>query len=190
MDKATLRKKMLQQLKELDPEMRSIKTEQITERLLTDPVFRAAGSIGITVAGFPEIDTAPIIRQAWASGKRVAAPKCHPASRKMDFYVFSHMNELETVYMDLKEPNPAVTRWLPPDDIDLLIVPGIVFSRSGYRIGFGGGYYDRFLAGYANPTVSLAFDFQLSDNFPAESHDIPVSMIYTENQLIRTEAFR
>lgn len=190
MNKETLRKEMLIKLKKLEPETRRQKTDRIISRLLADSVYQEAHSIGITLANFPEIDTLPIIQHAWESGKQISAPKCIPSSRKMDFYAFDRFDQLETVYMNLKEPNRDMTRYMPPDEIDLLIVPGMIFTRTGYRIGFGGGYYDRFLADFSHRTASLAFDCQIFANLPVEAHDIPVQMIYTDNQLIRTEAFR
>ena len=70
-------------------------------------------------------------------------------------------------------------------DVDLCVVPGRVFNRSGYRIGWGGGYYDRFLASYAGQTLSLAYSVQVLDDIPIEAHDIPVGVIVSERELIR-----
>jgi len=71
-----------------------------------------------------------------------------------------------------------------------LIVPGLVFNEKGYRIGFGGGFYDRFLADYHGKTVSLAFDFQVMKEIPTESFDLPVQIIITNERVIRTDETR
>ncbi|EPE60492.1 5-formyltetrahydrofolate cyclo-ligase family protein [Exiguobacterium sp. S17] len=83
--------------------------------------------------------------------------------------------------MGILEPTTAETDL----DIDTCIVPGRVFDRSGYRIGWGGGYYDRFLATYRGATIALAYDVQVLDEIPIEPHDIPVELIVTEREMIR-----
>lgn len=127
-----------------------------------------------------EWDTVPIIEKAWEEGKRVAVPKCLP-NRKMSFYQLDHFNQLVKGMHDIPEPNPDQTIIIEKNNIDLLIVPGIVFSPNGYRIGFGGGYYDRFLADFRNETVSLASHHQMVDQLPIDSFDIPVQHIITSS---------
>ena len=186
MDKRTQRKEVLAVLNKMTEEQYRKKSAQVISRLMEDPAFIAAETIGMTISAFPEVDTFDLMEKCWAAGKKVAAPKCYSASRKMDFRIIEHMDQLEVVYMQLQEPIVAKTDYIEPADIDLLIVPGVVFSRQGYRIGFGGGYYDRFLAGYGGKTRSLAFDCQLAESIPVESHDLPVQGIYTESGFINT----
>lgn len=81
---------------------------------------------------------------------------------------------------------PLVFEKVVKDEIDLLIVPGLIFSSEGYRIGFGGGYYDRFLKDFQGPTVSLAFGEQIRDDWQPENFDIPVAKIITD---FRNEVF-
>ena len=90
--------------------------------------------------------------------------------------------------MHLKEPNPEETNIIPIENISYLIVPGVVFDQNGYRIGFGGGYYDRFLSKYDGPTISLAFDEQILLEVPNESFDIPVQSILSDKR--RLECYR
>src|SRR5699024_7389164 len=111
--------------------------------------------------------------------------KCFPKEKRLVFYKFTSYDELEIVYYNLKEPRPLKTNEMDKDHIDLIIVPGLVYDQEGYRIGFGGGYYDRFLANYANETVSLAGQIQMVTNVPSESFDIPVNHIITENGHIK-----
>jgi 5-formyltetrahydrofolate cyclo-ligase len=82
--------------------------------------------------------------------------------------------------MGLFEPITDETLSVKKNEIDLQIVPGLVFSDEGYRIGFGGGYYDRYMSDYNGATLSLAFVTQTSHKIPVEGHDIPVSKIITE----------
>ncbi|ANU11174.1 5-formyltetrahydrofolate cyclo-ligase [Planococcus antarcticus DSM 14505] len=188
MDKVMQRKKVLAMLNQMTLEEYRKKSETVISRLLEDPVFVEADTIGMTLSAFPEVDTFRLLEICWAAGKKVATPKCHPASRGMDFRVIEHKDQLEVVYMKLQEPIVSTTTYVKPNAIDLLIVPGVVFSKQGFRIGFGGGYYDRFLANYTGATRSLAFDRQIAESIPVESHDLPVQGIYTESGFILTKA--
>lgn len=186
MDKSSQRKEMTNLLKTMDPEEHRQKSNAIIDFLMEDPAFQAASIIGTTISAFPEVDTRKLLEKCWKAGKKTAVPKCDPVSRAMTFRLVDDLNQLETVYMKLKEPIIELTKEVPPEQIDLLIVPGVVFSTDGYRIGFGGGYYDRYLTRYKGPTRSLAFASQLVDAVPVEAHDIPVEHICTENGCLDT----
>lgn len=99
----------------------------------------------------------------------------------MQFREMRSYDELENVYMDLFEPRMDATQLITSDQIDLIIVPGLVFDRRGYRIGYGGGYYDRYLQTYQGLKISLAYSFQTTDTLPHEEFDIPVDHIITED---------
>ncbi|KYG57977.1 5-formyltetrahydrofolate cyclo-ligase [Planococcus maritimus] len=190
MEKAMLRKSVIGRMGQLTTSQHASMSTAILENLLDDPDFQKAETIGVTVSRWPEIDTIPLIEACWRLKKRVAAPKCFAKDRTMDFRLFDHLDQLEVVYMNLQEPIEAQTEAIGPSNIDLLIVPGVVFTESGYRIGFGGGYYDRYLSGFSGKTRSLAFDFQVTDDLPVESHDIPVDGIITEQRTIDSKAVR
>lgn len=188
MDKVTQRKKVLNVLHQMTEEQYRRKSANAISRLMEDPAFLAAETIGMTISAFPEVDTFDLMEKCWAAGKKVAAPKCHPANRSMDFRLIENLDQLEVVYMKLQEPIVSKTAYVKPGDLDLLIVPGVVFSKKGFRIGFGGGYYDRFLVNYSGATRSLAFDCQIAESIPVEEHDLPVQGIYTESGFINTGA--
>ncbi|MBT2571611.1 5-formyltetrahydrofolate cyclo-ligase [Planococcus sp. ISL-110] len=188
MDKVTERKEVLALLNRMTLEEYRKKSEMVVSRLMEDPAFLEAGTIGMTLSSFPEVNTLVLLEKCWEAGKKVAVPKCHPASRGMDFRLIENTDQLEVVYMKLQEPVVSKTSYIKPDAIDLLIVPGVVFSKQGFRIGFGGGYYDRFLEDYEGITRSLAFDCQIRESIPVEVHDLPVQGIYTESGFINTGA--
>lgn len=190
MDKAILRKSILSQLRDLPQKEYEQRSTAIMAKLFDDPIFQSAQTVGLTISRYPEVNIMPLIEHCWRSGKRVAVPKCDPQKRTMTFRLLESMDQLEVVYMDLQEPNEAMTEAIDTGDIDLLVVPGVVFMETGYRIGFGGGYYDRYLADYRGATRSLAFDVQITDSVPVESHDIPVAGIITEKRIIDTKAVR
>lgn len=182
-DKKLLRKQMLDQMTELSkPEYEQL-SYQIACRFYNSALWRQAKTIGITVSKVPEADTWQIIRRAWEEGKRVAVPKCIPESKQMVFRELNSFMDLESVFYGLWEPNPEKTEEILSEEIDTLVVPGLAYMKNGFRLGFGGGYYDRFLEHYKGRTVSLAFEMQFITGFPVEDHDRPVEMIITNQQV-------
>lgn len=182
-EKMVLRNEMLTKLKEMGRPEHEQRSYDIAQKLYQTPVWAKAGTIGITVSNPPEADTWQIIRKAWDGGKRVAVPKCIPSTRGMIFRSLKRFDELESVYYDLWEPIESKTEEIPGEKIDLLIVPGVAYMANGFRLGFGGGYYDRFLTDYKGNTLSLAFDFQVVRKLPVEEHDLPVDRIITDQQV-------
>lgn len=170
---------MLGELKKLTKPQYEHYSYEIAKQLFVDALWQEANTIGITVSNHPEVDTYQIIRKAWEQGKRVVVPKCHPKEKQMSFHELKQFTQLESVFYGLLEPIEALTPKVDAADIDLLIVPGLAYSSKGYRLGFGGGYYDRFLSTYKGRTVSLAFPIQLKEDIPIQDHDLPVNKIIT-----------
>lgn len=190
MDKTNLRKAMRQLLATIEQNEYDTYSNQIKNRFFMNEQVEKASIVGLTISSFPEVDTEEIIKELWTRGKTVVVPKCTPKDRTMTFYKLDSFDQLETVYMHLLEPNPKVTVPVTSDDIDLVVVPGVVYSRTGYRIGYGGGYYDRFLSNYTGATISLAFDMQIRDSIEREEFDLPVDTILTTTETINCRAHR
>ncbi|SHF61112.1 5-formyltetrahydrofolate cyclo-ligase [Ornithinibacillus halophilus] len=184
MDKSELRSFAINKLKNIDEHEKKIIEENLTTKLTGSDLWKQANTIGITISKGFEWETKTIIEQGWAAGKTIAVPKCLPESKEMQFYSFTDYSELEVVYYNLLEPKPESNKEINSNEIDLLIVPGLLFDKKGYRIGFGGGYYDRYLVNYPNVTISLAFHEQLLDSIPTEPFDIPVQYIVTNEQIV------
>jgi len=180
LDKTIMRNEVLAILKEMDSQTYQTRSAQITQSLLNEEQILQSKIIGITISSFPEVDTWHLIEHLWSLGIRVAVPKCHAKTRDMQFYEITSFDQLEIVYMKLHEPKPEITNKINAEDISYLIVPGVVFDTLGYRVGFGGGYYDHFLQKYKGPTISLAFDEQVVPSVPKEHHDLPVDIILTD----------
>lgn len=159
--------------------------EKLTYQLLHTDLWKNASSVGITISQGFEWDTKAIIEAAWNDNKQVSVPKCDPSIKALTFYQLTTYEQLEVVYYNLKEPNPDQSQETEKSTIDLLIVPGLLFDPSGYRIGFGGGYYDRFLTNFPNTTVSLISKGQLVKEIPKEKFDLPVNYLITEDGLYR-----
>lgn len=175
---------MKAQLASLDKELYVTYSKEIESRFIIEENVQNASVIGITISAFPEVMTEGIIHRLWDMGKTVVVPKCAPRERSMTFYTLDNYNQLETVYMQLLEPNPLLTSAVTSNEIDLLVMPGIVYDINGFRIGYGGGYYDRFLVNYKGKTTSLAFDFQVVKEVEREVFDLPVDSIITNKRII------
>ncbi|MEK4301689.1 5-formyltetrahydrofolate cyclo-ligase [Oceanobacillus sp. FSL W8-0428] len=185
-EKKILRQKMLKELSLLSKlDRKKVETGQ-QKQLFTTPAFQNARTIGITISTEIEWDTYTIIEKAWREGKIIASPKCVVKTREMYYYAWNHQKQIQTGYAGIKEPIPQKTKRILHSDIDLLIVPGVVFDTDGYRIGYGGGYYDRMLADYSGATISLCSERQLIQQIPRESYDLSVEQIITEERTIDT----
>ncbi|MDF2855534.1 MAG: hypothetical protein K0Q87_1385 [Neobacillus sp.] len=182
----TIRKQMKEKLDELSKPLYEDYSYRISKALFEDIDWKQANVIGITVSKQPEVDTYQIIRKAWELGKQVVVPKCIPSKKQLTFRTLTEFSQLESVFFGLLEPNEALTAETSSKDIDLLIVPGLAYTTKGYRLGFGGGYYDRFLSDYTGKTLSLAFHFQVIPQFTIEKHDLPVSKIITDIEVMHT----
>jgi 5-formyltetrahydrofolate cyclo-ligase len=182
LNKKDYRAYMLGEMKKLSKTQYEQFSYEIAKKLFADESWQKANTVGITVSNHPEVDTYQIIRKAWELEKRVVVPKCHPKKKQLTFHELRQFTQLESVYYGLLEPIEAETSKVEAEEIDLLIVPGLAFSIEGYRLGFGGGYYDRLLSKYEGITVSLAFPTQLRTDIPIENHDIPVKNIITNSK--------
>ncbi|MED0947971.1 5-formyltetrahydrofolate cyclo-ligase [Bacillus mobilis] len=179
-EKLRLRKQIIEHMNSLSEERYTTLSEQIAFSLYAQKEWAEAKIIGITLSMENEVNTYPIIEKAWEEGKKVVVPKCNKETRTMSFRQISNFDQLETVYMNLREPIPALTEEVGADDIDLQIVPGVVYTGRGERIGYGGGYYDRYLVHYKGKTLSLAYSFQMVEHIPVEPFDKNVEKIITE----------
>lgn len=183
-NKKFLRSILQQDLQKKTESLYENQSNQIATKLFGTEDWRCANTIAITISRPPEVDTYPIIRQAWKTGKTIVVPKCHKNSRTMSFHIIHSFDELETVFWGLLEPIVSQTVEVHKDSIDLVIVPGLGYTKKGYRLGFGGGYYDRFLSDYHGNNISLAFPEQIIQTLPVEPHDIPIQKLITPEEVI------
>ncbi|MBM7569665.1 5-formyltetrahydrofolate cyclo-ligase [Aquibacillus albus] len=187
--KEKLRSETLQILREISEEEKEQVERNIGRHLVHSECWEKAKTIGVTISTNNEWDTRKLIEAAWTQKKRVCVPKCFPKDKRMVFYELHTFEDLETVYHHLLEPKPNGDFIVTKNQIDLMIVPGIVFDYKGFRIGYGGGYYDRYLANYEGTTVSLAIQDQIVEELPTENHDIKVDYIITDQGFVSTSSF-
>ena len=176
--KAELRKKILQEMKALSQEQKQAMDQVLTERFLQHPFYQEAKTIA-TYLSFPhEFQTQELIEQALKDGKKVLIPKTYPKGR-MDFVVY-HPQQLVKTSFGLLEPKGDL-EVVEPSQIDLIHVPGLAFTREGYRIGYGGGYYDRYLEHFTGQSLSTIYPCQVQE-FNSEDHDIPVQEVLIDEE--------
>ncbi len=177
MDKTIVRQETLGKLRKLglNPTCKEQQEKAILDQLFQSTLWQEANSVGVTLSMRLEFSTEPIIERAWQEEKTVAVPKTRP-ERKMDFIKITSGTIYEESHFGVREPlNDDIIKGT---QLDLLIVPGVVFRLDGYRVGFGGGYYDRYLAGYPGQTCSLVFQEQLNQEWEPGPLDLPVSTIF------------
>lgn len=171
--KSELRKQVLQEIKALPREQKQFIDQALTERLLYHPFYQEAKVIATYLSFSHEFQTQELIEQALKDGKKVLIPKTYPKGR-MDFVVYDPQQLVKTSF-GLLEPQGDL-EVVDVSQIDLIHVPGLVFTTEGYRIGYGGGYYDRYLEQFSGHTLSTIYPCQIQDFIP-ENHDIPVQEV-------------
>ena len=176
--KAELRKKILQEMKALSQEQKQAIDQALTERLLQHPFYQEAKVIASYLSFPHEFQTQELIEQALKDGKKVLIPKTYPKGR-MDFVVYDPQQLVKTSF-GLLEPQGDL-EVVDASQIDLIHVPGLVFTTEGYRIGYGGGYYDRYLKHFPGHTLSTIYPCQIQD-FSPENHDIPVQEVLIDER--------
>lgn len=186
MDKTNLRSEFKRRLLDISSQERDVIEKTLQDALFKSEIWVESGVVGVTISQGFEWDTRSIIKEGWHQNKQVVVPKCNPQTKEMQFYKLSSFSELETVYYGLKEPDTTKTEAIERDQIDLLVVPGLVFNEKGYRIGFGGGYYDRFLTGFSGDTLMMASEYQRNSTIPVERFDQPVDYLLTERGMQST----
>lgn len=152
-------------------EMRSA---QLQHLFTATDAYRNAGTIYGYMSYNQEVRTLPLLEQALRDGKRVAIPKCY--ADEMRFIFMDDLSQVEKSNFGI--PEPVSDGPVADDETALVLMPGLAFDRAGHRIGYGGGFYDKFLAAEPNhPTVALCFDFQVVEDLPTEAFDIPVDLV-------------
>lgn len=171
MDKKALRRQISEQKRQLTEAQIDAASERLLEQLVRHPLYQKARSIYGYLSYNQEVRTEPILRRAEADSKRVAVPKVFGDEMK---FLCLDWEKITSGYRGIPEPTDGEVA----DDTDaLVLMPGLAFDAQGHRLGYGGGFYDRFLAFEPHPTIALCYDFQLLDHLETEEHDIPVDAV-------------
>ncbi|MGQ9537243.1 MAG: 5-formyltetrahydrofolate cyclo-ligase [Actinomycetota bacterium] len=185
--KKELRRKVQELRDALPPETRRKLSSRVADNLWSVPEFSAARTVLFFISFRSEVDTLPMIRRALEEGKRVCVPCTNAEDRSM---VASQLLDLENDLClgnyDILEPRCDCLRPVPPEEIDVVLMPGVAFDLTGGRLGYGGGYYDRFLE-KCSPhcrLIAIAFELQVVEHVPCADHDRHVHKIVTEERVI------
>src|SRR5581483_2320986 len=184
--KKEIRAQFLLQRGALPAEVCQAKSHEISNRLLASPEFKAARVIQCYLAIATEVQTTRVIQQALHLKKRVAVPITDPKKRMLSLSELADLDP-ETLHpgpFGILQPRPPFFHPVQPSEVELWILPGIAFDEEGNRLGFGGGYYDRFLPGRRGEAIGLAFDFQVVNRLPVDENDHSVDQIITEKRTI------
>ena len=161
------------------------KDQSICSGFLETQLYKNASTILCYASSGSEIDTLPIIRRTLSDGKRLALPRCSDENGNMDFYIVNHLSQLVKGAFGISEPDPAQCEKADGFDNAVCVVPGLSFDRRGYRLGYGKGYYDRFLEKFTFITIGLCYNELLSDVRPTDPFDVPVDYIVLQNSVIK-----
>lgn len=199
-DKKAFRKERLQKRDALSEEYRKRADAARNEMLWKEPWFREAAVLLFYVSFRSEADTRMLLAEALAAGKEVAVPKVD--GKNMEFFRITSMEQLKAGYQGILEPDETCERldekllsqgtrkaWFRGEvknDV-LLLVPGCAFDVTGGRMGYGGGFYDRFIERYPDALrVALAYNIQMVPKVPQEAHDMPMDVVVTEANMLYT----
>jgi 5-formyltetrahydrofolate cyclo-ligase len=177
-DKRTLRRQILALRDGLDTETLRRRSAAVRDALFPLNRYRSAKTVHLFVPFGSEVDTRPILEELWAREVRTVLPRV-ASNRQLDHLAVTDWNELEPGAYSIPEPM-AHCPTVSPKEVELVLVPGVAFDRTGGRLGYGGGYYDRFLDACPAPRVALAFALQIVPEVPRESHDLLVDDIITD----------
>ena len=185
-NKNKLRKSILLERDDIEEELRNYKSDKIFDRFT---LFSDESNFSSIFSYFhfrSEVKTNKIIKSLLENNKEVSLPKTYIKEKLIKAVQIKDINNLQPGAYGILE-SEELFKIIPPENLDCIIVPGAVFDRSGGRIGYGGGFYDRFFEKVSTKTVKigLAFDFQLKKTIPQEEHDIPLDIIITDKEIVR-----
>lgn len=159
---------------------RTFKDTLITESFLSSDIYKNAETLLLYYSVGSEVSTLEIFKKALGAGKRVAFPFCCEEGI-MEFYLVSGENDLESGRYNIRAPKKVCEKFSFSSNA-LCVVPGLSFDKKGYRLGYGKGYYDRFLAKFSGKTVGLCYEDLISEELPVDSYDKKVDFLITDKK--------
>lgn len=174
MDKTALRNSIRARKRAMTEEEIVARSEALAQQFYASEAYRNAKTIYGYMPYNQEVRTIPMMEQALKDGKRVAIPKCY--GDIMKFIFIDDLTQVEKGYANI--PEPIADEPVADDTTALVLMPGLAFDPQGHRCGYGGGFYDKFLAAEPNhPTLALCYEFQMLPHLETEAHDIPVDYV-------------
>ena len=174
MDKQALRKEIREKKRAMTEQQIVSASERLGQLFLASEAYHQAKTIYGYLPYNQEVRTVPMLQQALLDGKKVAVPKCY--GDEMRFIYLDDLSKVEKGYCGI--PEPIADGPIADDKTALVLMPGLAFDPQGHRMGYGGGFYDKFLEKEPDhPTLALCYDFQMLDHLETEPHDIPVDTV-------------
>ena len=174
MDKKELRRSIRERKRAMTEEEIVSRSEKLGILFAASEAYKSAKTIYGYLPYNQEVRTVPMLEQALKDGKRVAVPKCY--GDEMKFIFMDDLSKVEKGYANI--PEPIADEPVADDETALVLMPGLAFDPQGHRIGYGGGFYDKFLSREPNhPTLALCYAFQMLPELETEEHDIPVDTV-------------
>ena len=174
MNKQELRKAIRTRKRAMTEEEIERRSRSLCQKFLESDAYRACRTLYGYLPYNQEVRTLPILAQALADGKQVAVPKVY--GDDMKFISLTDLTQVSRGYAGI--PEPIADEPVAEDETALVLMPGLAFDPQGHRIGYGGGFYDKFLAAEPNhPTLALCYEFQMLPQLDTEEHDIPVNTV-------------
>ncbi|MVX62750.1 5-formyltetrahydrofolate cyclo-ligase [Clostridium chromiireducens] len=188
-DKKTLRKEILTKRKDIDNVEKEKMDKKILNKFYESKFYKDATNIFVYISYDSEIDTRLIINKALKDNKKIYVPRTEFETRIMDAVEIKSFDNLIKSNYGILEPSknePCIN----PNELDLIVVPGVAFDRNGGRMGYGAGFYDRYFKKITKDNIeriiklALAYNFQVLDKVPMNEQDVPVDFIITEKEFI------
>lgn len=174
MDKQSLRRHIREQKRAMTEEQIVARSEKLGQLFTASEGYRQAKTIYGYLPYNQEVRTIPMLEQALKDGKKVAVPKVY--GEEMKFIYMDDLSKVEKGYAGI--PEPIADLPIADDKTALVLMPGLAFDKEGHRIGYGGGFYDKFLAAEPDhPTLALCYEFQMQEHLETEEFDIPVDYV-------------
>lgn len=180
--KKELRIKLKQKRKNISD--KALQDKMICDNLLACSAYIDAKAVLFYAALDDEINIDKCIENAFLNGKRVALPVCLDSGGNMKFYYINSLDDLSVGHFGVREPDINECNEVLDFTDSVCIVPAIAYDKNGYRLGYGKGYYDRFLQNYAFASIGLCYNELITDNLPIGEYDVPVNYIITQDRTI------
>ncbi|NKB23099.1 MAG: 5-formyltetrahydrofolate cyclo-ligase [Kiritimatiellae bacterium] len=185
--KEIMRRDMRHRRKETDPSWILKASERIQHAIMERDEFTKAQSVGCYFALPYEVQTRLIVKTCWDQGKRVCVPAFNETQNRYELAWLSSLQETKSRRSNIREP--LVINRAGFIDTDLIMVPALAYDPQGGRLGHGGGHYDHLLGAWSGIKVGVCFHFQIFEQVPMDTHDIPVDIVITEQKAYTKNGF-
>ena len=185
-EKSLLRRRVMELRSAISPAQKYLWENAIARRVLTLPEYQQARWVLAYLSTPTEIDTSVIIAHALMVGKGVAVPRCGPEKGRMEFCPLVHHRELTDRFHGIPQ-HPPESAALSAEELSgaFCVVPALAVSPQGHRLGYGGGYYDRFLVQFSGTSAVLTYDWSLTEKVRPGPQDVAVNLVVTPDQVLR-----